>query len=215
MIKRAMAIVAIAFLLGSGLLLTVGGNSVDQAPGSIIILNDGQVIVGQPFIVDDQSLSMLTDQGMRTFPRAAVHSLSFLTPSTLVLRAQGAETEEGRLEGKLFYVGDLRDGHPAGTFSAELASDPNDNSRDPVMIRMAGTFTDGSTLSSWGLCHCQSDHTLDGILSHQITGVINEGTGLFAYATGPMDFLVDINVVEEPATATGYFIFHFREPLDP
>lgn len=213
MIKRTLAIFAIAFLLLSGL-LTVGGNSAGGASSGIVIMNDGQVVVGQPFLVDEQNLSLLTDQGLRILPRAAVHSLSFLTPTTLVLRAEGTFTKENRLEGKIFYVGGLRDGRQAGTFIETIAPDPNDPSNGQLTVRTTHTLVDGSTLADWSICNCKGDRPVDGLLSHQLAGVITGGTGLYTYVQGTSDSVIHINTAQEPATV-GYFIFHLRQPIDP
>jgi hypothetical protein len=213
MIKRSLVIFALVFLLLGGL-LTVGGNSAGGTFSGIVIMNDGQVIVGQPFLVDEQNLSVLTDQGMRTLPRAAVHSLTFLTPATLVLRAEGTFTKENRLEGKIFYVGGLLDGRQAGTFVEVIAADPNNPDSGQLTVRTTHTLSDGSTLADWSICNCKDDRPVDGVLTHQLAGVITAGTGRFEYAQGTSDSVIHINTAQKPATI-GYFIFHFRKPIDP
>ncbi len=213
MLKRALIIFAVALLLLGGL-LTSGGAAGGGAPTAIVILNDGQVLIGQPFMVDEQTLSVLTDQGTQTLSRATIHSLSFLTPSTLVLRAEGTFTGENQLEGKIFYVGDLRDGRVAGTFSEKIEADPSDSSSGRLMVRTTHMFSDGSTLSDWAICNCGPDRPMDSVLSHQLAGVVVGSSELFTYAQGTVNLLVHINVAKEPATTVDYFIFHFREPIN-
>jgi len=163
--------------------------------------------------VDDQSLSLLTGRGMRSLPRAQISSLSFLTPSTLVLRSEGAFSGENILEGKIFYVGGLMDGRLAGTFQEKIYPDPADPSGGRLMVRTRHSFNDGSTLEDWAICNCGGDRPMGGILQHQLAGVITSGSGLFEGAQGTMSILANIDIARKPATTLCYFVFHFRRPI--
>lgn len=212
MTRRIVAVLTVAVLLLGGL-LAVGGVSVGLGPQAVAILNDGQLVIGQPFIVDDQGLSLLTERGMRNLPRARISSLSFLTSTTLVLRSEGVFTGKNMLKGKIFYVGGLMDGRLAGTFQEKISPDPADPGSGRLIVRTRHSFNDGSTLEDWAICNCGGDRPVRGILRHQLAGVITSGSGLFAEAQGTMSILVNIDIARKPATTLSYFVFHFRRPI--
>jgi len=184
------------------------------ADDALLLLRDGSMVTGELFVVNDQTVSLLNENGIVRYQRADISQVVFLTSrNVLALRTEGRVVDEKIIEGEAFYIGGSWDGLPAGNFKATLHHPTSDDMHDHLMLRTE-FFIERNGFSRGTLKSLVVGKSLPASVgatpvSDQLAGVVLDGAGEYLNRGGAVDVSVVLDLEGPERKLKANYIFRF------